>query len=166
LLTFSKLKYIHHSNNNIYESYQFFFESKLNIIDTQKHENKFSVVIFPDSRKKEKKIDQNIIDKISNACNHKIKIASFGKNKMQSESSMIAYENFIQLIQIIKDADFIISSDSLPAHLANYLNKPHWVIYNNKINNEWLTPFCVSNNTFCLSTNIEQLTETLKNRLC
>ncbi len=162
LLTFNSFKYIHNSNNNIYESYQLFFESKNNIVDSQIPKNNLNVVIFPDSRKKEKEIAHNIINKISKSCNHKIKIAKFGNNNTQGES-IIIYENFIQLIQIIKDADFIISSDSLPAHLANYLNKPHWVIYNNTINNEWLTPYCISKNTYCLSTSIKQLTEILKN---
>jgi ADP-heptose:LPS heptosyltransferase len=53
----------------------------------------------------------------------------------------ISYRNFTELMQLISDADYIISSDSLPAHAAQLLQKPHAILYANKINQEWVTPF-------------------------
>ena len=41
-----------------------------------------------------------------------------------------SYQNFQQLIALINDYDLIIGAESLPYHLANYLEKPHFVIYN------------------------------------
>ena len=67
------------------------------------------------------------------------------KNGMLNE---IGYSNFTDLVEIIKKADFIISSDSLPVHIAELYHKPHWILYNHKINRNWLTPSSSSSNYY------------------
>jgi ADP-heptose:LPS heptosyltransferase len=78
------------------------------------------------------------------------KIAKFSagienKNGMINE---ISYSNFTDLVEIIKKVDFIISSDSLPVHIAELYYKPHWILYNHKINTNWLTPSSSSSNYY------------------
>ena len=71
------------------------------------------------------------------------KIAKFGalKNENSQSTSQIAYSDFKALVLLIRDCDFVISSDSVPVHIAEFLEKQHMVIYNDKVNYNWLTPF-------------------------
>ena len=81
------------------------------------------------------------------------KIAKFsaGIENKKGMLNEIGYSNFIDLVQIIKKADFIISSDSLPVHIAELYHKPHWILYNHKINTNWLTPSSSSLNYYSTS---------------
>ncbi len=149
-----KLKSIYHKNN-VYNSFNEFFEVQpvLNQIPSFTLNSSSTVIIFPDSRKRNKMIGEKTIATLVMALNQKAvqyKIAKFNpgieqKNGMINETS---YSNFIDLVEIIKKADFIISSDSLPVHIAELYHKPHWILYNHKINTNWLTPSSSSSNYF------------------
>ena len=76
------------------------------------------------------------------------------------------YDTFNQLALLIQDYDFIISSDSLPVHMAYYFNKPHWVIYNKKVNTEWLTPYCIEHKTYSLFNNLDILLNYVNVEVC
>ena len=71
------------------------------------------------------------------------KIANFGKTKNENNqlSNQIVYSDFKELVVLIRDCDFVISSDSVPVHIAEFLGKQHVILYNDKINYNWLTPF-------------------------
>ncbi len=165
-----KLKYIHKGTINIYTSYFQFFNGK------QKIDTLFSrdfvklkkILIFPDSRKKEKEFTNNLLHKIRNGLSNKnIEIAKFGKQRSNNNiEGVVYYDNFNQLALLIQNSDFIISSDSLPVHMAYYFNIPHWVIYNNKVNTEWLTPYCMKYNTYCLFKNVDVLLNYVNADLC
>ena len=122
-----------------------------------------NIILFPDSRKKNKILKKTVINDISNLSG-KIKIAKFGV--YDNESNFISYSSFDELTNIIKNADFIISSDSLPAHLAEFYNKPHFILYNQKINFEWLTPFCKINSTYSTTLRKDEYLEQLKKWIC
>ena len=145
IFTGYNFKYIFRQKN-IYDNYISFFKS-INITHiVHLISNNSKVLIFPDSRKIEKKINSktlfNLIDILEakridyTIANYKTKLIlnnSFSKN--------IVYTNFEELVGLIKSFDFIISSDSLPVHISEILNKPHWILYNKQINRDWLTPF-------------------------
>jgi hypothetical protein len=123
-----------HQQGNIYHSYTAFFNTipaGRILTETGKPQH---IVLFPDSRKKEKKLPAEVTQQICEdalANGNTIQVAYFGKQ----------YGDFRELVSLINKADAIVSSDSLPVHLAQFFNKPHKVFYNKKINHEWLTPF-------------------------
>jgi ADP-heptose:LPS heptosyltransferase len=149
-----KLKFIYHQNN-VYNSFHKFFEVQpiLNEQPSFTLNSSSTVIIFPDSRKKNKIINSTTISKLVMVLDQKAvqyKIAKFSsgienKNGMLNE---INYSNFTELVEIIKKANFIISSDSLPVHIAELYYKPHWILYNHKINTNWLTPSSCSSNYY------------------
>lgn len=141
-----KLKFIYHQNN-VYNCFNNFFEVQpiLNEHQSFTLNSSSTVIVFPDSRKKNKIIDEKTVSKLVMALDQKAvqyKIATFsaGIENKKGKLNEIGYSNFIDLVEIIKKADFIISSDSLPVHIAELYHKPHWILYNHKINKNWLTP--------------------------
>jgi ADP-heptose:LPS heptosyltransferase len=143
----NQLQHIY-TNGNVYDAFGRFFEINsaertfnLPIVHTI-----CKVLIFPDSRKKHKIIDNNTVKQLtSELIEQKIdfKIAHFDHMKTIDIDSnkQVVYNNFKDLILLIKECDFVITSDSVPAHIAEYLEKPHVILYNDRVNNDWLTPF-------------------------
>ena len=162
LITKINTRYIHSGMKNIYDSYTEFFDSTINHFkyNMKKSDN---IILFPDSRKMNKILKKTVINDISNISG-KIKIAKFGF--YDNETNFISYSSFDELTNIIKNADFIISSDSLPAHLAEFYKKPHFILYNQKINFEWLTPFCKINSTYSTTLRKDEYLEQLKKWIC
>ncbi len=174
---------IHH-HGNIYDSYRSFFkQSYYHAGDrTSKKEKQPVIIVFPDSRKAEKKLPLTLIDKISVSCEDRCicRIADFAtfkgyesgngnvhyaKDISPAEKKIVnevSYHNFAELIALIQAADFIISADSLPAHLAQFLNKPHWILYNQKTNIEWITPYAQERGTYSCFHEFEKLALFLK----
>jgi ADP-heptose:LPS heptosyltransferase len=143
----NQLQHIY-TNGNVYDTFGRFFE-----IDSAQHTFNLpevntirKVLIFPDSRKERKIIDNNTVNRLSSGLidqTIEFKIAHFDdiKSKDIYSNRQIIYKNFNDLILLIKECDFVITSDSLPAHIAEFLEKPHIILYNETINNDWLTPF-------------------------
>jgi ADP-heptose:LPS heptosyltransferase len=107
---------------------------------------KSKVLIFPDSRKKHKVIKEETMRQLSinlTNLNVEFKIAKFGQinNEYSFLKNQIVYRDFKELILLISECDFVISSDSVPVHIAEFLGKQHVILYNDKINYNWLTPF-------------------------
>ena len=147
-----QLDYIHY-RGNIYESYANFFQSQQtqDLSVQQNGINGVNVVIFPGSRKKEKEIPASLLKRINElykSTGKRITTAFLQSIPAQSDGDSIVYNNFSELISFIKQADFIITSDSLPAHISQLLNKPHWIFYPQKINTEWLTPGALETNYY------------------
>jgi hypothetical protein len=158
-----KTNYIHKNNKNIYDSYFNLFQTEYIYTKSTKINN--NIVIFPDSRKKDKMLSNYFIDKLQYSLNnYYITIARF--DKKQNNSNNIYYSNFDELISIIDKADLIISSDSLPAHLAQYFEKPHFIMYNNNINHEWVTPFSNINNTFYITKDVDRVVTHINKLIC
>ena len=141
---------LHHlyKNGNVYDALGHFFGHESNDKTFQLSEvySKSKVLIFPDSRKKHKVINEATMEQLSvdlTRLKVDFKIANFGKTKNENNhlSNQIVYSDFKALIVLIKDCDFVISSDSVPVHIAEFLGKQHVILYNDKINYNWLTPF-------------------------
>ncbi|RVU00928.1 hypothetical protein EOD41_09855 [Mucilaginibacter limnophilus] len=107
------------------------------------------ILILPDSRIPSKRINEKLIELIINEfSNHKVHQALFTKNALPE--NVLAYNSFEQLLQLIADHDLVISAESLPYHLANFCNKPHFVVYNNSrhFKSTFMTPFMQQNSFY------------------
>jgi len=60
----------------------------------------------------------------------------------------VSYSNFEELLELINDADFVFGSDSLPIHLCNTLQKPHYILYPKNGSSAFFTPFSIANNYY------------------
>ncbi len=148
----------------VYESFDLFFQSS--ITEYQQKENSYkTILIFPDSRKKEKEINCCTLSNIESILNNKkmsFKIAKFSTFNIDSDSKkIVSYSNFYELDQLIKNADFIISSDSLPVHIAELYDIPHWILYNKKINTNWLTRSASKSNYYSTFDQVNLLNDIL-----
>jgi ADP-heptose:LPS heptosyltransferase len=142
-----RLEHIY-TNANIYDAFGRFFEINsaeltfnLPVVHTI-----CKVLIFPDSRKKHKIINNDTLKQLTSELieqNIDFKIAHFDHITLTDidSNNQVVYNNFKDLILLIKECDFVITSDSVPAHIAEYLKKPHVILYNDRVNKDWLTPF-------------------------
>lgn len=106
-----------------------------------------SYLIFPDAKLKKKFISDKTIAQLINRKSHSnsvIRIARFNN----SNEEELSYSNFEELIDLIKAADYIYTSDSLPAHIANFLAIPHSIIYQYKSVNRFCTPYALENKSY------------------
>jgi hypothetical protein len=107
------------------------------------------VLILPDSRINVKRIDAKLIDCIREHFSETLfDVASFSNTTLSDGRK--SYQSFEQLIGLIKDYDLIIGAESLPYHLANYLRKPHFVIYNQSRHQKdtFMTPFMLDHQAY------------------
>jgi ADP-heptose:LPS heptosyltransferase len=149
-----KLDFLYKSGN-VYDALgRFFgFESIDKTFQLSEVHPKSKVLIFPDSRKKHKVINVETMRQLTTNLtnlNVEFKIAKFGHinydyNNLQNQ---LVYSDFKDLILLISECDFVISSDSVPVHRAEFLEKQHIILYNDKINFNWLTPFAKKNHMF------------------
>jgi len=170
VITGRKFGYLH-SSGNVYDSYKHFFESDLDAdcAFNLTLNKPVLILIFPGSRRKEKEIPPEIVDYLLQLRTHSIvsiKCALLVKDKSVAieDKRILYYSNFYELRDCILAADFIISSDSLPVHLCQLLRKPHWIMFNKKVNSEWLTPFTRKDNLFCCFSEYKKLGSFLKEK--
>jgi ADP-heptose:LPS heptosyltransferase len=145
-----------YEKGSVYNCFNSIFESTNSSVSDSRRTlvTNLNVVIFPDSRKISKQIDSNTLNNLSQILGNKkvcFSIAKYNSSSLNeaNNNTTIRYHNFQELVALIKNADFIISSDSLPVHIAEILNKPHWILYNKKINTNWLTPSSMRNKQYC-----------------
>lgn len=132
---------------NVYENYHRIFSIASSPHKSTNSERK-KILIFPDSRKKSKQIPEWLLSKLINNASLQIIEAHFGNGT--SNDKKIYYSNFESLVQCIQNAHFIISADSLPVHIAHYFSIPHYILYSNKVNKDWLTPYARTNQSYGL----------------
>jgi len=135
-------------SKNIYISYAKFFNFDIYNLNNKliNYNSKLNIAIFPDSRIDLKKLSLSLIEVIRK------KISKFdinfyvymytdlkNKDKYKNNFNVINYFSFNELSDIIQDNDIVISSDSLPAHLAEFFEKPVFVI--SPFRNEYWLPF-------------------------
>ena len=147
-LFLGKKLYHLYKNGNVYDVIGHFFglESNDKTFQLSEVHPKSKVLIFPDSRKKHKVINEATMEQLSlqlTSLKVDFKIAKFGalKNENSPLANQIVYSDFKALVLLIRECDFVISSDSVPVHIAEFLGKQHLILYNDKINYNWLTPF-------------------------
>ena len=132
--------------NIIYSNYNNFFQNttKKNYLDKEIN----NILILPDARLKKRVLNIDLIESVKKyytAKGKKINIARF-KNKIVEDD--FVYNNFKDLIKYILDADFIIAADSLPIHLSELFNKPHFMLFPNGHPRNFITPYALNNNSF------------------
>jgi ADP-heptose:LPS heptosyltransferase len=149
-----KLQHLY-KDGNVYDAFGCFFDFKPNdkTFQMPKFHSTNKVLIFPDSRKKNKVINEETMKQLCSNLTHlnvDFKIAKFGslKNENSQLDNQIVYRDFEELVLLIRDCDFVISSDSVPVHIAEFLEKQHMILYNDKVNYNWLTPFAKKHHMF------------------
>ncbi len=162
-----------YKNGNVYDAFREFFKADFNNILFNLPDSKSikKILIFPDSRKKSKVIDVMTMKLLTNDLNTlkvDYKIANFGNvNYFENKGNeYVVYKDFKELITLINNCDFIISSDSLPVHIAEFFEKPHLILYNKKINHNWLTPFAIRHNMYSTFENASILLNSYFKRSC
>lgn len=160
LLSFfiSGLNYFVHERDNVYDSYAQKFSVSTNDLLFEPKGPCKKILILPESRKPSKAFSVSFINKIvsvltannHSGSNHAISVGYFKSipSNVPTGASLITHTAFSDLISIINDADLVITADSLPAHLSQLLNKPHFIFYAGEPNKEWLTPFANKYNSF------------------
>ena len=144
------------TTGNIYESYAVYFLKNtassnftnipnLKLYQKPTDNSTKRILLFPSSRKATKQLPNKLIKKVLSA-NKQIIEACFGAGV--DNYNKVYYSSFGKLIELIKASDYVISSDSLPVHLAFYLGVPHYILYPKKVNNNWLTPYAKVNKTY------------------
>ena len=106
-----------------------------------------TVLIFPDARQKKKALSNTTIAQLCQLnlhINPLFKIARFNNTNKEE----LSYSNFDTLIDLIQSADYIYTSDSLPAHIAHLIAVPHSIIYAYKGVNRFCTPYTLDNTSY------------------
>lgn len=131
----------------IYTTYDNFFENEpAKVYASEGQINK--VVLFPDSRLPKKNIPNHLIEQIENQLTQKGKTIQSAYFRKKNKASDLSYDSFNALIQIIEASDFIIGADSLPIHICNLLQKPHYIFYPTGYTQLFMTPFAKRNQLF------------------
>ncbi len=138
---------------NVYETYNRFFNITHNEEIKLKNNTINNIVIFPDSRLPAKNIPDAVLKNITIILKQKdkqVQVAYFKQapEKENHQASTILYDNFDELLALIQKADLIIGADSLPIHLANLLNKPHYILYPKGFTQLFITPWAKQNQYF------------------
>jgi hypothetical protein len=141
-------------NKQVYTEMGYFFKSAAAMPKLTSTINK--VLIVPDARITARRIPENVIECIKTqltGAKKSLQVAYFNKDnepKLQTESQneLVSYANFEELLALINNADFIFGSDSLPIHLCNALQKPHYILYPNNGSTAFFTPFSIANECY------------------
>lgn len=91
------------------------------------------VLILPDARLPKRIIPSSILARIDG------RVARFG----------VDYTSFEQLIDLIQASDYVVTSDSLPLHLAYLCRKPHFILYPDGGKQDFFTPDALASESFC-----------------
>jgi len=158
--------------SKVYNEYNLFFNPIFKEIEF-KIKNTGRILILPDARIQKRNLPQEIVQEIihlSNEKNYQVQIAYFkrvsqvdkkGKvSSVQFKTDLIfsqkVYNNFDELIELIQAADFVIGADSLPIHLSNLLQKPHFILYPSHGSKAFFTPFALEHKFYAEFDQFEQ----------
>lgn len=149
-ITGRKFSFVHDGTENIYDAYGKFFHVTDMPFHSQSqmgHDRNSIVRVFPGSRKKEKRLPLSWISKINDrylSNGIQIQLAGLAGELLDYTGPKQLFGNFRELCDLVAGSDYIISSDSLPAHLAYLFNIPLEVHYNGSVNSPWLPPGAVA----------------------
>ena len=132
--------------DSIYSNYNNFFKNTTNKNYLDKEVN--NILILPDARLKKRVLNIDLIESIKKYYTAKVKIINIARFKNKIVEDDLVYNNFKDLIKYIQEADFIIAADSLPIHLSEFFNKPHFMLFPNGHPRNFITPYALNNNSF------------------
>jgi len=161
--------YIHKKSRNIYQSYfqHFGVEPGLLSIQNPSPSELKKILVLPESRKPSKSFKPLFIHQLTKSLLRKgleVTTGFFKHAPLQTEGKVAVHVEFTDLIDLIKDADLVVTADSLPAHLAQLLGKPHFVYYEGRPDEEWATPFCNLNKAYGVMGDLSSLLTYIKAR--
>ena len=137
-------------NKRVYAEMGEFFKFTPSIPPSNGTINK--ILIVPDARITDRRIPENLIHYIKTkiGSDKLLQVAYFDKaNKhFNKQNELVSYNNFEELLELINEADFVFGSDSLPIHLCNALQKPHYILYPKNGSSTFFTPFSIANNYY------------------
>ena len=130
----------------VYTNYDLFFKNT----GPKQYEIKplDNVLILPDARLQKRVLNLSIIETIQNYYTKIAVKTSIARFKHRIDKDDIVYTNFKELIMYIQKANFIIAADSLPIHLAQLLNKPHFMLFPNGHPRNFITPYAEEHNSY------------------
>ncbi len=105
------------------------------------------VIAIPDARLQKRVLQPALLEKLKTYALENGVEFKIARMRHQLDATDLIYDNFNGLIQNILAADFIICTDSLPAHLANLLKKPHYIFYPKNGMTNFFTPYALANKT-------------------
>jgi ADP-heptose:LPS heptosyltransferase len=137
-------------NKQVYAEMGEFYKATSSIPPSNGTINK--ILIIPDARITARRIPENLIHYIKTkiGLDKLLQVAYFDKanNHFNKQNELVSYNNFEELLELINEADFVFGSDSLPIHLCNALQKPHYILYPKNGSSAFFTPFCIANNYY------------------
>ena len=144
--------YFIHGKGNIYDSYskQFDVVPQSLLFNTAPPSSK-KVIIFPESRKPVKAFSPAFVQQLVDAYQEEqidVSVAFFRNQPYKLNAKVLFHDSFDDLLELIETADEVVTADSLPAHLAQLMSKPHRVFYPKAVDMEWVTPYCNANQAF------------------
>ena len=137
-------------NKQVYAEMGEFYKATPSISPSNNIINK--ILIIPDARITDRRIPENLIHYIKTKIGPAklLQVAYFDKanNHFNKQNELVSYSNFEELLTLINEADFVFGSDSLPIHLCNALQKPHYILYPKNGSSAFFTPFSIANNYY------------------
>ena len=137
-------------NKQVYAEMGEFYKATPSIPPSNGTINK--ILIIPDARITARRIPENLIHyiKIKIGSDKLLQVAWFDKvnNLFNKQNEFVSYSSFEELLELINEADFVFGSDSLPIHLCNALQKPHYILYPKNGSSAFFTPFSIANNYY------------------
>ena len=147
--------------DQVYQEYAKFFQHNNTDIVSSQLKEKTKILVLPDARIEKRNLPQEIVQSIIEDVNNRdqdIQVAYFKRvsqlhKKVRISTDLIfkqtVYHNFKELFAVIQQADFIIGADSLPIHICQFLNKPHFILYPNNGSKAFFTPYTLKRNYYC-----------------
>jgi ADP-heptose:LPS heptosyltransferase len=137
-------------NKQVYAEMGEFYKATSSISPSNDIINK--ILIVPDARINARRIPENLIHYIKTkiGSDKLLQVAYFDKanNHFNKQNELVSYNNFEELLELINEADFVFGSDSLPIHLCNALQKPHYILYPKNGSTAFFTPFSMANKCY------------------
>jgi ADP-heptose:LPS heptosyltransferase len=109
--------------------------------------NGLNVLIIPDARLQKRVLQPTLLNQVKQYVIDKAATYKVARMKQALEGTDMVYHNFDELIHYILAADFVVCSDSLPAHLAYLFNKPHYIFYPKNGMTQFFTPYALLHNS-------------------
>ena len=137
-------------NKQVYAEMGEFYKATPSIPPSNGTINK--ILIVPDARITDRRTPENLIPYIKTqiGLDKLLQVAYFDKasNNFNKQNEFVSYSSFEELLELINEADFVFGSDSLPIHLCNALQKPHYILYPKNGSSAFFTPFSIANNYY------------------
>ncbi len=159
----SSFPYIHKKSRNIYDSYLAHFGVAPGMLAFHESSTAIqSILVLPESRKKSKSFQPTFIHALVSSLIKQgldVTTAFFKNIQTVPEGKVATHDSFADLIGLIQAADLVITADSLPAHLSQLLQRPHFVVYEGNPNPEWMTPYARQTKAFGVLGDVARVNE-------